>query len=382
MTPVLVDIGPLSACCSDHALEGMAKALTGEEGRDDGIFAPHESPFIQQLIERFSDKGLVAIDKVRTELLAFLAGDRYNSADPALRPVPDGFMARWTDRELAMTRLYLESLPPALYTLDDWGLLVDYLVQRYLPLDVLRSEAEALIVKSAMMGRVQANLEALTLNQAAALAAALPGSVSALVAQFSPSQGFAAALEYARVHAVEQVVALSDGMRHRLRQTVVNHMAGRVGAADVASSLQSKIQDDFAVLNRDWRRIAVTEAGEAANNGVISQLQPGAVVRRMEVYASACPFCRKIDGKELTVVSPDAADKNWDTQVWLAKNNVGRSFSPRKRVGSILIHREPEEMWAIPAGLVHPHCRGQWHVVQGRRPSDNPVFAKWLEENL
>jgi len=51
--PLLIDIGPLSCGCSDHALEYLHKAMAGEPG-DDGIWAPHESdPFVRELIERF-----------------------------------------------------------------------------------------------------------------------------------------------------------------------------------------------------------------------------------------------------------------------------------------------------------------------------------------
>ena len=378
MTQILVDVAPLPACCTDRHLESLAKALTGEEG-DDGIWAPHESAFIQGLIEKFTASGLLAINKVKIDLLAFLAGEKYNGAEPAAAPVPDGFMARWTPRELAVCRLYLESLPQPLWTLEDYGLLIEYLIQRYLPTGVLKAEAEALAVKSAMMGRVQANLDAITLAQAGALVAALPGSLSETVAQFQPEAALQSALQFAQVHACEQVVSLTDSMRHALKQAV---WQGLEAGGSPDAGLQTKLLDQFATWNRDWRRIAVTEAGEAANQGVVAALAPGERLKRLEVYAGACPFCKKIDGAEVTVVPADKPDKDWKTEVWPGKNNVGRSFAPRKRLGSILVHREPDEMWAIPAGLVHPHCRGRWHVLQGKKPADNQIFAQWLKENL
>lgn len=379
---LLVDIGRLSCCASDHALEGMAKALTGGDGDDDGIWGEHESPFIRELVEQFSRRGLLAIESVRRELLAFLAGDRYNSAEAAMRPVPEGFMARWSQRELAVARLFLESLPVGQYRLDDYGLLVDFLVQRYLPGDVLRSEAEALAVRASMMGRVQANVEKLSAAQAGIIVGALPGSYEQVANQFSPSRAQAAALDYARVHACEQVTAMSDAMRHKLRQTVVTQVAGRVGTGPLPSALQSALHDDFSQLNRDWRRIAITEAGDAANNGLLASLKPGTRLRRVEVYKGACDFCRRIDGREMELVDAAAPNKDGQTQVWVGKSNVGRSFAPRKRVGLRLVERDEHELAWVTAGPAHPHCRGQWHVVQAARKGDDPEFAKWLAENL
>ena len=135
-------------------------------------------------------------------------------------------------------------------------------------------------------------------------------------------------------------------------------------------------------MNRDWRRIAVTEAGENANQGLIASLQPGARVRRMEQYRGACPYCRKINGTVLTVVDAANKDKDGVTQVWVGKNNIGRSGAPRKRVGAELIPRLAAELWWVPAGTVHPHCRGQWHVLEGAKPGDDPSFQAWLDKHL
>ena len=52
----------------------------------------------------------------------------------------------------------------------------------------------------------------------------------------------------------------------------------------------------------------------------------------------------------------------------MGKSNLGRSASPRKRVGGALVERLPAERWWIPAGPVHPNCRGFWAVVD--KPSE------------
>ena len=105
-------------------------------------------------------------------------------------------------------------------------------------------------------------------------------------------------------------------------------------------------------------------------------------MKRVEIYASACGFCRKIHGVVATVVTPDHPNKDPDTMVWVGKNNIGRSASPKKRVGDVLVPRTPDEMWWLPAGLAHPHCRGRWVPVIDDEPGDDPEFGDWLRKTL
>src|SRR3546814_1590399 len=64
-------------------------------------------------------------------------------------------MVKWTPDEQRLARLYLESMPPGQFSLDDWSLLVDYIAQRYLPQDFARTAAEWMATKSVIMGKVQ-----------------------------------------------------------------------------------------------------------------------------------------------------------------------------------------------------------------------------------
>ena len=293
-------------------------------------------------------------------------------------------MEHWNDAERSLVKLYLEHLPPAEWTLDDHMLAVDYTFQRYLPADDMRAEAEWLATRSSLMGRVQAHMDGVTADQADALLIAMPSTVAQAVAVFPMARAQRITMEFAAERCAENVRNLADDARHRMRATIADHVAQRELGAPVAggSSLETKLLDQFGILNRDWRRIAVTEAGEAQTHGYVASLVPGTKVKRVEQYRNACAFCRKIDGKVVTVVDPAAPDKNWDTQIWPGKTNIGRSASPRKRVGTVFKEREPEEMWTIPAGLVHPHCRGRWVPTIQDRPGDDPDFADWMRAQL
>jgi hypothetical protein len=187
------------------------------------------------------------------------------------------------------------------------------------------------------------------------------------------------AIEFGRARACENVVQLSDQARHRMRKLVVDYqeatfLGDRAGAAE---SLQGRLLDEFGTLNRDWRRIAVTEATENIDQGFVASCAPGTRLRRIERYRGACPFCRKIDGAIMTVVAASAPVKDGETEVWLGKTNIGRSASPQRRVGGKLVDREPHERWWIAAGAQHPHCRGSWVRVTGATP--DPEFNAWLD---
>jgi hypothetical protein len=378
---LFVDLFPLTQQATDDALEFIFKST---HDRDAGIWKPHESPLIRRLVELFTKRGLDRLDHVREQIQAWVSGANHRSSSNAV-PRP-GMMERWTPAELDFVKLYLESLPPKLWDLDDHMMAVDFVVQRYLPADELRTEAEWLSTRAGLMGKVQANLAAaaVTAKSADLILAALPSTVGAAVTQFSLKAQQKAALDFARVRTAENVRALSEGVRHKMRATIVQHLENEQtkGSGAPAPSLQSTLLDNFATLNRDWRRIAVTEAGEAQLQGYIASLAPGTKVQRVEQYENACGFCKRIDGKVATVVSPDHPDKDPDNMVWVGKNNVGRSASPRKRLGDMLVHREPHELWWLPAGTAHPHCRGRWVPVIEDQPGDDPDFAAWLKATL
>lgn len=368
---------------TNDTLEGLYKALSDGHGHgDDGIWKPHESILIKRLVELFTERGLMRLETVHKQYLAWQSGAHHKAA--ASPVTPPGIMPRWTPPELELARLYLESLPPGVWKLEDHMLAIEYVVQTYLPADALVAEADWLATKATMMGKVQANLEGakVTAKQADAILAALPSTMADAIAGAKLTQ--AAVLQFSRARAVENVRALSDSVRHRMRAVITADLEQKAfGNVPLGtSSLQTKLLDEFGALNRDWRRIAVTEAGEAQTQGYIASLKPGTKVKRVEQYANACAFCRKIDGVIATVVAPDHPDKNPDTMVWPGKNNIGRSASPKKRVGDVLVDREPHERWWLPSGLAHPHCRGRWVPVIADEPGDDPAFGDQLRAIL
>jgi hypothetical protein len=370
----VIDLSDLSCGCANHVLESFAKAMS----EDGSIWAAHENPFISKLIELFTERGLLRNDTVKTELNAWMSGEHF-SALPAVNGKP-GMMPYWTDSELGMVKIYLESIHPSQYTLEDWDYLISYLVRRYLPAGELMSDAEWLATRSFLLGKAQAHLGTISPVTVDMLLATLPTTVAGIT--YKLSDAAANILSYAKLHACESVVSLSQSAEHALRGVVLNHMS-KVVAGDYSATsnvLQQNLFDKFDYMNRDWRRIATTEATEVSGQGVISSLPLGSKVKRMEMYDGACGFCKSIDGMVFTVVSPDKPNKNDWTEMWEGKTNIGRSGSPHKRVDGGLVKRQPHELWFPVPGAVHPHCRGRLQPLEPLRPGDDADFAEWFHQ--
>jgi hypothetical protein len=374
---MLIDV---SACCDHHANHAIDElfAKAASDGPGDPM-EPHHSPFIQRLIELFHERGLMRSGTMKDELDAWLAGEMHTPSPKTV--VPPGYMERWSAAELKLVKLYLESLPPASFALNDWMMVIEYLTQRYWPADELRLESEWLASRATIMGKVQGRMAELTLAQADKLLAAVPAAAATKLGFTAVERGI---MDYGAARCTEAVVSVVGAHKQALKQIILDYQRAQIlGDRSVTfESLQTKLLDRFGVLNADWRRLAITEAGENANQGIIASLQPGARVRRLEQYRAACGFCRKIDGMVLEVVAPDAADKDDWTQVWVGKTNVGRSAAPRKKTAEGLVDRTDAERWAPPAGTVHPHCRGTWQVVHAPDSAGDSEFSAWMQQAL
>ncbi|MCT9846741.1 hypothetical protein N7563_22000 [Leclercia adecarboxylata ATCC 23216 = NBRC 102595] len=362
------------------AMQLLLKARQGGEF----IWTPHDSPLISKMIELFTARGLMRLESVQKAITRWQSGNDQLGLAPMPKPDVD-MMQRWTAEERELVRIYLEALPPAQWNLDDHMMSVELAVQTYLPKDELITEAQWLATKATMMGKVERNWTKKndpTLAEADRLLAWLPGTPAETAAFFPLAPNEKTVMEFANFRAVENVVSLADNVRKQMRTTVAQHVEKQLNGDTSGSSLQSELFDTFGELNRDWRRIAITEAGEAQLQGMIAGTKPGDKVKRVEQYADACQFCKKIHGTIATVVAADHPNKDPNTMIWPGKNNIGRSAAAHKRVDGGLVKRSEAEMYWLPAGLVHPHCRGRWVPVAGVPEGTDPAFAAILAEFL
>ena len=362
---LLLDITDLRDDPANAGMELLHKAMA--EGEP---YPAHENPYLTQLVELFHSRGVTQLDAMWGELLDLLHGRA--AFDPN---APHG---RLTAAELSLLEQLLRSGNPESYTLNDWMLLVDYWVEKYLPHTFAATQAQWLVARAVFMGRLQAAMakapEQRILDRALDMAVGQP--VTAPIAKV---------LEFGRAHATENIVSLADGVKHKVKNAVLNHIEEQSLAGKTFSTglegLQSKLFDQFGEYNSDWRRISITETGEMAGQAFVASCKYGKKLKRIEIYEGACKFCQKINGMIVTVVDPAKQYKDPWKEIWIGKDNVGRSASPLKKVGGKLVPRSPDEMWWMPASLAHPNCRGSYIPADVTvAPSDDEEFAKYLQD--
>lgn len=379
MPPLLLDIGALHDCACEDALGEIFKAASLPPPAD--IWRVVENPWLAAHVEDCTRRFQARLRGLQNALATRLTGTPLGELAKALAPD----WQRLSHPALEEARMRLEALDPADYTMQDWWDLVDVLLALYLPDNVIQAESEHLTVRAALAGKLAA----------AALARGVPDDVAARAVELLPTEFVripprilspveASILRFAKASAAINIGDVTEQARSRMRRVCAEHVQAQVLGQKEGTHqhLKTRLLDTFGTLNRDWRRIAVTEAVEAHGQGFIASQQPGARVRRQEAYRGACPFCKKLNGKLFRVVAPTDPKRNGQTDVWVGKTNVGRSAAPRKRVAGELIEREPEEMWWPAAGAQHPHCRGRWIPVRERQEILSPELSSWLDAQL
>jgi len=356
------------------------------------IWLPHHNVWVKALVEDYTQQGMIRTSAIRTSLNAWLEGKNYQQDMNAAKPDFALFSEYWTDAQAVSVESYLQSIEPALFSIEDTALLARLLVRQHLPIDVLIDNALNHTAQSLIMGSAQAHWEAknpatpITEAQVAALQSSLPNTLESVLSALSLSVSSRAMLDYGAIRAAENVVELSNNARTNLSGVLMDHQLKRLSGDESATTakLQQTLFDKYGDMNRDWRRIALTETGEMSMQGFIASTAVGRKVRRLEMYKGACPFCEKIHGTVMTVVDADKPDKDGKTEVWTGKTNIGRSSSPNKRTENGLTPRMEHELWWIAAGVQHPHCRGSWQDVPELGDTitnqENFTFEKFMQK--
>lgn len=355
--------------CGGHG--DLAKAIRVGGGSDD----PHETVWIRDIVEEFS--GFDALfGEIEIELLGALG---VNTAHPFIKAVP-----RWDwwdggEDPLAVQVSKRLKKPLGQYSADDWLLLVDWVVRRVLP----GTKIGALVDRLAWNTYLAAKF-AVAADTGRAPQAELLDLLTKIRRGPSPAvlRARENAWEYARARIGVAVRDIANKARSVLGRTMIDHMQEH--GLSAVPKLEQKFRDTLGDLNRDWRRISVTETGEAFNTQYLGQFPGGTMVKRIEDYTGACPFCADLHGMEFEWVSADKPDKDGWKHVWPGKTNVGRSSSRMMRDGEGgLTPRPAEELWWPAAGVQHPNCRGRWVAVPEKEPTDiDPEFTAWMNSEL
>ena len=166
------------------------------------------------------------------------------------------------------------------------------------------------------------------------------------------------AIEWAEQYVGENIRSKQEDFISGVKQIVMEGRKNRKSASEVTQELF----DHYGELNRDWRRIAVTELGESLNNGYLHTLDEGDYVVGQSA-AGACTKCLElVSGKVYRVVKEPG---DWDTEIWPGKSNVNRK----------------RRNW-VSAVIMHPHCRCRWTKINTKfyKVEDGKVKLKSKEE--
>lgn len=139
----------------------------------------------------------------------------------------------------------------------------------------------------------------------------------------------------------------------------------------------------------------ITETNAMFNNGYLAMLKPGQYVVGVSM-PDACDTCLElIDGKVYRVRGTPAEDYSnldprsekyiklaeiWGNEVWVGKNNYGRSASARKRIDPTVGNKESNlrekhhHEHSMPACPNHSNCRCRWVHI-------NPEYQYVNKEN-
>ena len=199
----------------------------------------------------------------------------------------------------------------------------------------------------------------------------------------------------------------------KVQELLYDNLKNRGSVRDLRRALETEFFDDEHELNRDWKRVAITETNAAFNNGYLAQVPPSEWVMGMSLV-NCCPQCsRLIDGKIFPVIDPaedmtygnlDPESKEyqrrswlWANVVWPGKDNISRSSSPYKKVidengNPALVQRAHHELY-MPSIPLHPYCRCRWirlkplnqYVENGNirmRAMDEKAWEKWYNSDI
>jgi hypothetical protein len=156
---------------------------------------------------------------------------------------------------------------------------------------------------------------------------------------------------FAKQHAGE----LITGLQANARKNISGRILDSIKNEHTPRQLERALFDEFASVNRDWRRIAETEINDNLTNGLLMSEMEDAeedeTIFMIGISAgNACKYCLDLINQKVVVLSPKPVSGGIITikgveypAIWPGKSNVGRKAS---------------NYWeTIP---LHPHCKCSW----------------------
>ncbi len=161
------------------------------------------------------------------------------------------------------------------------------------------------------------------------------------------------AIEVASDRAGDKLQEVEKRTRDRVKELVQKAVQERW----TPEQLRQALYDELGHLNRDWRRVAITELAMAHNDAFLHTVGQGEKVY-VSPIGGACKYCQALlEGKTFTVVHEEPKTVDHKTEmnvVWPGKTNQGRKVAA----------------W-IPCIPLHPNCRHRYQHISKFYKVDN-----------
>jgi hypothetical protein len=288
---------------------------------------------------------------------------------------------------------------------------VDSFIKNYFTTKI--NEAKVWLLRAYVMGRYLAHTDLTGNIFRLGNLSSLPKYVTDAAKQYGLSIEEAMALQQAVEESAVLMTNTTQSTIQTVREALVENVKTRGDGKKLIGKLRELCKDDVGEINRNWKRTAITEANYIFNNGFISMQEEGAYVVGLSM-PDACGFCAaEINGQVFKVrkdIPPDYTTmkgaeyekwaKVWETEIWVGKNNYGRSTSNRKRIDK---HRGNKEdnlrekehhEHSMPVCPAHPECHCRWvgikpefmwideHGQMRARVEDEDKWQEWYENTI
>jgi hypothetical protein len=143
---------------------------------------------------------------------------------------------------------------------------------------------------------------------------------------------------------------ISDDTKLKIRNVLIDSHITGMGP----KQLETRLRETFAGVDRDWRKVAVTESAAIATNAYMLKQDEGQLIV-VQSAVDCCEQCRSmLHGRVFTVLHEEPTDnKLFETCMWEGKNNIGRTRHQKSKDGKT---RPVGQLWT-PCIPLHPQCR-------------------------
>lgn len=297
------------------------------------LWGPHPDPAIARLEEELYQVGFT--------FLAELYGAAFGEEPPRKLQKAFGLPGFKVPGWGQVLELFKRPSVPPMELRNGWAQLIDRLANSLFHQRTAEEAAAATAMKCHWLGRVR------TLSEAGETMGPPPRNWDEASTRMRRQEQ--EAMEWTRVRGLEAMTNLTDQAKKGLQNVLLQSRQEGLGPRE----LQRRCYDRFAGLNRDWRRVALTETAAAVSNGQLAAVPEGEDWEAVWVSCrGGCEHCSEWNGRTFRVVPPSFPRKDGQTMLWAGKTNIGRSGAKRTRDGRV---RGPAELW-WPCVPCHPNC--------------------------